>query len=69
MNRWGYDEVNGIVIGDVETRKRYRFVSERTGMVQGKDMYFENDKEAVEYARINHPEAFSTGIEIRIFDR
>ena len=48
MMRFGEEVVNGIVIGEMETREYYRFYSEKDGRLLWDAGHFENDKEASE---------------------
>ncbi|KKN67694.1 hypothetical protein LCGC14_0458380 [marine sediment metagenome] len=49
MNRRGYDVVNGIVIGEIETRSKYKFYSEKDNRLLLDAGLFDNDQEAIDY--------------------
>ena len=46
MNRWGYDDVNGEVVGDITIKCRLFY----DGKQQKNDFYAKNDKEAMDKA-------------------
>ena len=47
------EDVNGIVIGQVETREYYRFYSEKDGRLLWDAGHFKNDKQAIEAFKDN----------------
>lgn len=64
MNRWGYDEVLGTVIGEICKESHYGF------FVNGKQFdsgNFLTDADAKEFIRINYPDKFTAGCELRCY--
>ena len=61
------DNVNGIVIGQIETKTRYRFFRDNTQVINGHH-FFKTDKEAIEWVKTNYPIDFKIGLEMRAYD-
>jgi len=66
MNRWGFDEVSGTVIGEISTKNHYSYYCLGVCIGSGK---FDNDKQAEENAKSKYPESYKIGIEMRCFNR
>ena len=64
MNRWGYDDVNGIVVGAMTTK--YEFWKDGNFIARN---HFENQEEAVNWFKNRYPVSFESGVEMRIFDQ
>ena len=58
--RWGFDEVNGIVIGDIDTRKHYTFHDKKNNIIASGN--FENDREAELYIKAKQPVKYNVSI-------
>jgi hypothetical protein len=65
MNRWGFDEVNGIVIGG-DDYKKYGFYRNNKQILNTR--YFDNDSEAIEWLKTEHPDEFKKGVEMRVYN-
>ena len=60
-----YEEVvNGIVIGPFYNR--YGFFRDGKQILEFKN--FENDEQAVEWIKLNHPKEFKKGLEMRCYE-
>ena len=66
MNRFGYDEVRGTVIGPVDTRRHYGFFQDGQAIATGN---FESDADAIAWFRDKHPARFAEGCEMRVWDK
>ena len=60
------DNVNGIVIGPIETRTRYKFFRNSKQVIAGHH-FFRTDREAIEWIKTNHPIDFKLGLEMRVY--
>ncbi len=65
MNRWGFDDVRGVVIGKVDTKKHYTFYDNNSKMFDSGN--FENDKDAEFYVKEKYPNNYKNGVEMRCF--
>lgn len=66
MDRFGCDDTNGIVIGNVFIGNHYVFYG-LDGKAIMSDNY-DNDKEAISDFKKKHPSKFKDGVEMRVFD-
>ena len=60
------EEVNGTVIGSVDTKRHYSFHCNGNPFDSGN---FENDDEAIEYIKHKWPAKYSAGVEMRCYNR
>ena len=64
MDRWGFDEASGVVIGG-ESYNKYGFFRDGKQVLQPR--YFDTDIEAIKWLETEHPEEFKTGVEMRVY--
>ena len=64
MTKWGMDDTNGVVIGEIDTRNKYMFLLDGKAIYDG---YFHKDKEAIADFKDKYPIAFGQGVEMRVY--
>lgn len=66
----GDEDVSGIIIGDVDSTRRYQFWTENEPGPQRQidGGRFETDREAIAWFKDAHPEWVKKGVEMRVFD-
>ena len=66
MHRFGYDDVHGVIIGEVSLDFHYSFHT-KEGLCFGTGN-FKTDSDAEAYIKIQWPIHFANGVEIRCYD-
>lgn len=64
-----YEEVSGVIIGDVTFPYEFWTTGEEYGNIRIDKNFFPNDETAIEWFKDKYPDHYKRGVEMRVYDR